>query len=146
MARFSNRQRERGGFTLMEVLLVLAILVILGATAVGIFSGVQASANVKTAQFQVENIDQASERYNALVGMYPEQLTDLTQQPQHLTPSKWGGPHLEDLPLDPWGNQYEYVYPGQQNAHLGKPDVWSWGPDRQSGTEDDIGNWPAVEQ
>jgi general secretion pathway protein G len=146
MARFQIQRRGRSGFTLMEVLLVLAILVILGATAVGIFSGVQASANVKTAQFQVENIDQASERYNAVVGEYPMALTDLTQMPAHLTQSKWGGPHLEDLPADPWGNPYEYVYPGQQNAHLGKPDVWSWGPDRQSGTEDDIGNWPAAVQ
>jgi general secretion pathway protein G len=145
MARFSIQQRNRRGFTLMEVLIVLAILVVLGATAVGIFSGAQATANRRAAQVQVEAIDQAAERYHAIVGEYPAQLMDLNQQPNHLSVSKWSGPHIEDLPLDPWQNQYEYVYPGQQNAHLGKPDIWSWGPDGQSGTEDDLGNWPAVE-
>ncbi len=135
----------RGGFTLMEVLLVLAILVVLGSLAVGVFSNVQASANRKAAQVQVEAIDQASERYRAVVGEYPTTVDDLNQMPSHLTATKWAGPHIEDIPLDPWGNSYEFSYPGQHNAHLDKPDVWSWGPDRQSGTEDDIGNWPAVE-
>jgi general secretion pathway protein G len=129
----------------MEVLLVLAILVILGSIAVGLFSNVQASANRKAAQAQVDSIDRASETYRALVGDYPSVMDDLTTQPANLSASKWSGPHIEDIPLDPWGNQYEYAYPGTNNAHLGKPDVWSWGPDRQSGTEDDIGNWPAAE-
>jgi general secretion pathway protein G len=135
----------RRGFTLMEVLIVLAILVILGATAVGIFTGAQATANRRAAQVQVDNLDNASERYYAIVTEYPAQLTDLNQQPAHLSVSKWSGPHIEDIPLDPWQNEYQYAYPGTNNAHLGKPDIWSMGPDGASGTEDDLGNWPAIE-
>jgi general secretion pathway protein G len=145
MTRHWNARRERVGFTLMEVLLVLAILVVLGSIAVGVFSGVQGTANRKSAQVQVHAIDQASERYRAVVGEYPMTVEDLNQLPGNLTASKWGGPYIEDIPADPWGNPYQYVYPGQHNAHLDKPDIWSWGPDRQSGTEDDLGNWPATE-
>jgi general secretion pathway protein G len=137
--------RRRSGFTLMEVLLVLAILVILGSIAVGLFSNVQTTANRRSAQVQVEAIDRAAETYRALVGMYPSIIDDLHTQPAGISPTKWSGPHIEDIPMDPWGNPYEYVYPGTNNAHLGKPDVWSAGPDQQSGTEDDIGNWPMQE-
>jgi general secretion pathway protein G len=136
--------RDRRGFTLMEVLLVLAILVILGATAVGVFSGIQRSSNINTAQIQVDAIDSASERYNVTVGTYPNSIEDLYTMPQGVNPGKWAGPYLEDVPLDPWQNNYDFVNPGQQNT-VGKPDIWSYGPDGQSGTEDDIGNWPKVE-
>ena len=64
--------------------------------------------------------------------------------PQGVNPGKWAGPYLEDVPLDPWQNAYDFVNPGQQNS-VGKPDIWSYGPDGQSGTEDDIGNWPKIE-
>jgi general secretion pathway protein G len=140
-----NHCRDRRGFTLMEVMVVLAILVILGSIAVGVFTGVQATADRKAAQVQVQTIDQASELYRAVVGEYPATLDDLSIQPAHLTQTQWSGPHIEDIPLDPWGNPYEYVYPGQRNSHLQKPDIYSYGEDRQGGTEDDIGNWPAAE-
>jgi general secretion pathway protein G len=145
MSRFENRRRERRGFTLMEVLLVLAILVILFSTAVGVYTGIQASSYRNSAKVQVENIDQAAQRFQASVGQWPTVIDDLNVQPAGITPLKWAGPHIEEIPADPWGNPYQYVYPGQQNAHLDKPDIWSWGPDQQSGTEDDIGNWTMAE-
>jgi general secretion pathway protein G len=55
--------------------------------------------------------------------------------------SKWKGPYLEEVPLDPWGNPYQYRFPGSKNINGARGyDVWSWGTD---GTEsaDDIGNW-----
>ena len=145
MTRFENRCRPRRGFTLMEVLLVLAILVILFSTAVGVYTGIQASSDINAAKVQVGAIDQAAERYRATAREWPSTIEDLNVQPQHLTPNKWAGPHIQEIPVDPWGNQYQYQYPGQQNAHLDKPDIWSWGPDQQSGTEDDIGNWRMAE-
>ena len=145
MTRRLDRCRERRGFTLMEVLLVLAILVILFSTAVGIYTGVQASSDVNAAKVQIGAIDSAVERYRATAREYPSAIEDLSTMPAHLTQNKWAGPHIQDIPDDPWGNPYVYAYPGTQNAHLDKPDIWSWGPDRQSGTEDDIGNWKMAE-
>jgi general secretion pathway protein G len=146
MNRQMNRRRMHRGFTLMEVLLVLAILVILFSTAVGIYTGVQANADINAAKVQVGAINNAIDTYRATAREYPSTLEDLSVMPAHLSTSKWAGPYMEDIPNDPWGNQYQYAYPGTQNSHLDKPDIWSWGPDKQSGTEDDIGNWRTAEQ
>jgi general secretion pathway protein G len=43
------------------------------------------------------------------------------------------------LPPDPWGQPYQYEYPGTHDESL--PDIWSTGPDKANGTDDDIGNW-----
>jgi general secretion pathway protein G len=52
----------------------------------------------------------------------------------------WQGPYLEkNIPLDPWGNEYVYQYPGRHN--LNGFDLMSNGPDSRAGTEDDITNW-----
>ncbi len=73
MNAYMNRRREvRRGFTLMEVLLVLAILVVLFSISVGVYSNVQRSSNQRNAKIQVEAIDQASERFFAMTGRYPE--------------------------------------------------------------------------
>ena len=54
---------------------------------------------------------------------------------------RWRGPYLQEnkLPLDPWGEPYQYRYPGVKNKN--GYDLWSKGPDKTDGTEDDIGNW-----
>jgi general secretion pathway protein G len=143
MNRDQIRCGGRRGFTLMEVLLVLAILVILGSLAVGVFSGVQRSAMIKNAQIQVDAIDHASDLYSTTVGLYPNAIEDLSTMPGDVDQNKWAGPYLEEVPLDPWNNPYQYVNPGQRN-NVGKPDIWSYGPDGQNGTDDDIGNWPTA--
>ena len=53
-------------------------------------------------------------------------------------PRKWSQ-RREKLEVDPWGMEYRYEYPGRHNKN--GFDVFSCGPDRQPGTEDDIGNW-----
>ena len=56
--------------------------------------------------------------------------------------SPWDGPYLETegVPLDPWNNSYQYEYPSTHGIS-DYPDIWSWGPDGEDGTEDDIVNW-----
>ncbi len=58
------------------------------------------------------------------------------------TTSRWDGPYLKknEIPLDPWGNPYQYEYPST-HGNGDNPDIWSFGPDGQDGTEDDITNW-----
>ena len=46
----------------------------------------------------------------------------------------------QDLPPDPWGNPFQYEFPGRRNPD--SYDLWSFGPDGVNGTADDIGNWP----
>jgi general secretion pathway protein G len=56
--------------------------------------------------------------------------------------SNWDGPYLktETLPKDPWGNSYSYEFPPTHNK-INVPDIWSFGPDGQEGTDDDIVSW-----
>ncbi len=132
-------RRSRAAFTLMEVLLVLVILVVLGSLAVGMFTGAQRKANINAAQVQVDSIAHECERYNLDMNMYPPSLDALMTNPGGAKAADWAGPYLsKDVPLDPWGNQYMYQNPGAR--HPDKVDVWSYGPDGQNGTQDDIYN------
>jgi general secretion pathway protein G len=137
----SRRRRRKSGFTLIEVLLVLTILVILASFAVLQFTGVQQRARIQAAQTQVGLLKEAIRLYEATVNSYPSSLQALRSAPQDLPdPTKWTGPYLEtDVGTDPWGNVYQYASPGSHNPD--SFDVWSFGPDRVNGTPDDIGNW-----
>jgi general secretion pathway protein G len=66
-------------------------------------------------------------------------LEALVERPADLPyPNKWIQ-GFEKMPVDPWGNPYQYRYPAERSSRA--YDVWSMGEDRQSGTEDDVGNW-----
>ncbi|MEW4455852.1 type II secretion system major pseudopilin GspG [Bremerella sp. JC817] len=131
----SRRQRRKAaGFTLIEVLLVLVILVILGSlVGVSIF-GVQKQALEKAAKTQVEGIEAAIKVYKLNMNKPPETLDGLLSQPSDDKGNKWKGPYLdgEALPLDPWDNEYQYEVNGANYK------IWSMGPDGASGTDDDI--------
>ena len=135
-----RRCSKRSAFTLIEVLLVLIILVILGSLAVNVFIGTQDKANINAAKAQVGLLSEPINRYRLDMNRYPQQLEDLWEQPSDTTlVEKWGGPYVEQLKADPWGNPYQYTAEGKNNSN--KFDFWSSGPDGQSGTDDDIGNW-----
>jgi general secretion pathway protein G len=135
-----SRSAARAGFTLIEVLLVLIILVIIGSLAVNVFTGTQDRASINAAKSNVAPVRTAIDLYKLDLNKYPTKLADLWEKPSDATQAeKWNGPYLEKLKPDPWGNEYQYAAQGKKNTN--KYDFWSNGPDGQSGTEDDIGNW-----
>ncbi len=136
--RRSYRRRSRHAFTLLEVLLVLAILVILGSTVTFYFARTQNSANVSAAQVQINSIGQLLDQYLITVGTYPKTeqgLAALREAPSGLAqPERWKGPYVEkDIPPDPWGNPYQYQWVSADQFR-----VWSWGPDGQDNSGDEV--------
>lgn len=132
-------RRRKGGFTLIEVLLVLVILVVLASLAVVAYGPIQRRANVNAAKVQVDLFATALDSYQLAVGSYPSTvagLQALRRPPADLqSPDKWDGPYLsKDIPLDPWGKAYQYCYPGIHNPD--RFDVWAVTPDNQQ-----LGNW-----
>jgi general secretion pathway protein G len=132
---------RHAGFTLVEVLLVLIILVIIGSIVVPNLFGVKDKANIDAAKAQVTSLKGAMQMYRLDFNKYPGTLKELMEKPSDNTQSdKWHGPYLEGkMKTDPWGHEYQYQSPGKKNTD--GYDIWSTGPDGQNGTDDDIGNW-----
>jgi general secretion pathway protein G len=133
------------GFTLIEVLVVVAILGILAAIVVPQFMGRPDEARRVAAKADIGAIVQSLKLYRLDNGFYPstdQGLTALVQRPTtNPVPGNWKqGGYLERLPKDPWGGDYQYLSPGVK----GEIDVFSLGADRARGGEGnaaDIGNW-----
>jgi general secretion pathway protein G len=139
----SRSRRSAAGFTLTEILIAIALIVMLVAAAVtqltGIFSGGQ--VQIATA-FVKQDIDTPILAYKMATGNLP--TTDQGLRALIIAPdgvSNWHGPYLstKDVPKDPWQNEYHYRAPGVHNPT--SYDVWSSGPDGVDGNADDIGNW-----
>ncbi len=144
MRRQSSR-RARRGFTLLEVLLVLAILVILGSMVTIYFVGIQKSGYEQAARVQISEFENALDLYKLQVGTYPtasQGLEALRTPPADLkNPQKWQGPYIREvLPMDPWGNPYQYELLDNNALSLNPHKISSWGADSMEGTEDDVTN------
>ena len=130
--------RKRTGFTLIEIMLVVAIIGLLAAMIMPKLSGRSQKAKISITKADVNvSIPLAVDLYEIDIGKFPESLDDLVEN--RSGKDTWSGPYLKYRPVDPWGHEYVYKYPGSQNPS--SYDVFSWGPDEQEGSEDDIGNW-----
>jgi general secretion pathway protein G len=130
---------SRKGFTLIEILLVVMIIGILVGLVVPHLGGRAEQARIQAARADIEGgISAALDLYELENGTYPQKLEDLITQPTNAR--NWRGPYLKrGLPKDPFGNPYVYQFPGSHNPT--SYDLSSGGPDKQSGTADDITNW-----
>jgi general secretion pathway protein G len=140
----ARRAGRRAGFTLMEILIVLAILVVIISLVLPNLIGAQKQANIKAAKLAVKSVETALESYAVdHDGEFPASSggLDILMRSSGNDP-KWKGPYVKGnkAPADPWGNPIQFTSPGTHQPD-GSPDIWSLGPDKQSGTADDITNW-----
>jgi len=123
-------------FTLIELMLVVIIIGVLASLVVPRLAGKSEKARKIAAKADIEaNIPSALGLYEMDVGVYPQRLEDLLQDPGE---DNWQGPYLKRLPKDPWGREYQYTYP---SAHGLDFDLASSGRDGVVGNEDDVTNW-----
>lgn len=136
-------RRSLNAFTLVELLLVLAILATLAAIVIPKFSGRTEQARIAAAKTQISIFSTSLDAFEVDNGYFPkgaEGLNALVEEPSDSR--TWKGPYLrQGIPLDPWGQPYVYEYPGKHNNK--GYDLMCPGPDGQTGTEDDITNWEA---
>lgn len=141
----AQRNHREAGFTLIEIMVVIAIIGILATLIVPNIMGRPDEARITAAKHDVGTINQALKLYRLDIGRYPtteQGLKALVERPtSEPIPQNWKtGGYLSSVPKDPWGNAYYYSNPGAR----GEIDVISYGADGKpggTGTDADIGNW-----
>jgi general secretion pathway protein G len=127
--------RSAHGFSLIEIMVVVTLMAILVGIGTVFFMGRLEEGKISTARTQAYEIAKALDLYKLQTGSYPTTSEGLEVLAKPLK----GRAIMKEIPLDPWGNEFNYAIPGKHN--LEGFDVWSNGPDGTSGEESDIGNW-----
>ncbi|MGH6889946.1 MAG: type II secretion system major pseudopilin GspG [Rhizomicrobium sp.] len=148
--RFRTRRKEHAqarapeaGFTLMELLVVLAILGLLAAIATPMVLHYLDAAKLSTAKTEVSNLEASLDLYKYDVGSYPsteQGLQALLTAPQGV--DNWNGPYVKKTAklTDPWGNPYKYKDPGDHGDY----DIYSYGPhpdEAKNDTKPPVASW-----
>lgn len=155
----NSRNSTRSGFTLVEILLVVAIIGILAGVLIFAVGGTPDKVKKDTTAALIEQVCGALDRYKLDLGDYPgddvAKLAALTRKPSFTDEKlaeKWAGPYLKADPIDAWGMElgYEVNEPDSEDAKAGPYKVWSFGPNKndETGTGDDIKNkaWQQSEE
>lgn len=141
--KFRRRRPGEAGFTLVEILVVIAIIAMIMSLVGPRVLNYLGESKVKAAKIQIQSFSSALDLFNLDTGRYPsssEGLTALVQSPG--TIQAWNGPYLKGglVPNDPWGKPYVYRSPGEHAPY----DIMSYGSDGQeggTGTSADITSW-----
>jgi general secretion pathway protein G len=135
--------RGEAGFTLIEILVVIAIIALIMSLVGPRVLNYLGESKVKAAKIQIQSFGSALDLFNLDTGRYPTTAEGLTAlvQPPGMIPA-WNGPYLKGgiLPNDPWGKAYVYRSPGEHGPY----DIMSYGSDGQeggTGTGADIASW-----
>ena len=144
--RIGGRRVLRRAFTLIEVMIVILIVLALGGLVAWNLMGTKEQADADLVRIQMHSIQDALKQYRFVHDHYPtteeglralwdkEAVTDEQDQ------KKWTKLLEKPMPQDKWGNEWGYR---QQSEHGDQDmyDLWSYGKDKQEGTEDDIVSW-----
>jgi general secretion pathway protein G len=137
-----NTLRQKRGFTLLELLVVMVIIGLLASYVGPRFFAQIGKSEVKAARAQIDALEKALDQYRLDIGRYPtseQGLAVLVDAPAG--EKRWAGPYLRKaVPDDPWGRPFVYRQPGEH----GEYDLLSLGKDGQPGGQGeaaDIGNW-----
>jgi general secretion pathway protein G len=139
------KSRKNHGFTLLEMMLVVMIIAMLLAAAVHFMGGNVSYAREVRVKADIDSITTELKMYDAMNGFLPSSDQGLqvlvTRPDSDPKPTQWRS-LMDKLPVDPWQQPYVYQNPGTHNPN--SFDLYSMGPDRKPGTDDDIGNWDAT--
>jgi len=131
----------RHGFTLIELMVVIFIIGIMASfVGVNVMKHV-AQARITSTRAQIKVFSSAAKDYKMDTGQYPDNamgLQALVEPPPGAINWHPDGylDEASEVPLDPWGNDYQYQFPGEYSTF----DIFSYGPDGQEGGDDDIYN------
>jgi general secretion pathway protein G len=142
ISRLSPPRRTAGAFTLLEMMLVVAIIALLLASAIYYMGPQLFAAQDVRVRSDISSITTALRTYQGMNGNLPtteQGLQSLVTRPTtEPKPLQWHQ-GFDKIPKDPWGSEYNYSQPGKHNPS--SFDLYSAGPDRKADTADDIGNW-----
>ena len=138
-----KQMQKKKKFTLIEVVIVIVILVTLASIATPMYMNYVSKANIGAAQSQVELLADAVQGYRTDNKQYPSEDSGLEALVENVDDLEtWNGPYIEgSIPKDPWGNDYIYRCPGEDNRPF---EVISYGADGEIGGEGenaDISSW-----
>lgn len=137
-----SKLRSASGFTLIEIVIVLTIIVILSAGVIKLLKGNVEFTKELTTEQGIEKIATQIQLYEARNMRPPtteQGIKALVEKPTiEPVPERWM-PFLEEVPKDAWGNEYKYRYPAQKSKK--GYDLYSMGANGIEGDDDDIGNW-----
>ena len=132
---------KSGGFTLIEIMVVVVVIGILAAIIIPQFMGTSEDAKIAAARATVTELDSAVERFYVQMDRYPtteEGFNALLTPPSGDDAKNWRGPYIKKLFNDPWGHPYQYACPGTH--HTESYDIWSRGK-ANADDANSIGNW-----
>jgi general secretion pathway protein G len=142
MLRMRHLKSTQGGFSLLELLVVMVIIGLLAGYVGPKYFAQIGKSEIKAAKAQIDALGKSLDQYRLDTGHYPtteQGLSALVTKPAN--ENKWEGPYLtKALPADPWGKPYVYKNPGEHGDY----DLLSYGKDGQvggSGEAADIVNW-----